>query len=519
MASELLDADAVSAPQQPADRPTVLVVDADADTREALEGFLRRRGFGVTSSEDPLEAVQRFDHERPTAVILALDDALDALPAMKRIDRDVPVIATSRHGRTSTIVRAIKLGAADFISKPFGDEELEAPLQNALRQRRVAREIARLRGELQSDRAFLLGSTPRMADVADTIQRVADTEATILLRGASGTGKELAARAVHQASSRRDRPLVKVNCAALPTDLLESELFGYERGAFAAATLPKPGKFELANHGTLFLDEIGGLSAALQARLVTVLEHGKFRRIGGQQDIATDVRIIAATNRNLDDMVVSGGFRADLFARLSPITIRLPELRERREEIPLLTQYFLKRYSVQYNQSLPTIDDDTLQLMRAYDWPGNVRELENLIKRVVVFGNVSDLRRAVRSPIVLTPTMPPPATATDTSVRPPGVTPLATGVPRELVLAPSVAIGTDPGMAPGADLSTDLGDDGGTTSLKAIARAAARQAERTVIARMLLRTRWNRKEAAESLGISYKALLYKIKENGLDKAV
>jgi len=491
------------------ERPRILVVDGDGDTRDLLAALLVDRGFAVTLSADPHEGLQRFEEDRPTAVMLNVDEDADALPAMKRIDRDVPVIATSRHGRTATIVRAIKLGAADFISKPFTGDELNAPLQNALRQRRIAGEIAQLRRELQlhAEPQLLFGCTPRMAEVADAIQHVADADVAVLIRGASGTGKELAARAIHQASSRRDRPLVKVNCAALPPDLLESELFGYARGTFAAATQPKPGKFEFANQGTLFLDEIGGLTAALQEKLVGVLERGEFTRVGGQRDIAVNVRIIAATNRDLERAVADGLFRADLFDRLRPVTIRLPELRERRDEIPILTQYFLKKYSVQYNKPLAVLDDETTRLMLEYDWPGNVRELENLVKRYVVFGDASEIRRAVRSTAPLVAALSTaPSGATFPAVSGAGIGPAAVSDP-----APAVD-------APAAGDAGDF-DSGGITSLKDIARAAARQAERAVIARMLMRTRWNRKEAAESLGISYKALLYKIKENGLDKAV
>jgi two-component system response regulator AtoC len=513
------------------ERPNVLVVDEDPVTRQLLSELLSKRGVQATLSEDLGDALRTFHGHRPAAVILDIEmpgraftdggrldstgsplsscggflDGLTILPAMKRIDRDVPIIATSSLGRTPTIVRAIKLGASDFIRKPFTELELDTPLNNALRQRHLASEIARLREELrlQTDRHFLFECTPRMAEVAEQIRRIAETDATVLLRGASGTGKELAARAVHAGSERRDRPLVKVNCAALPPELLEAELFGYERGAFAAATQPKPGKFEFANRGTLFLDEVGGLGVALQERLLQVLEQREFRRGSDTPTVRLDVRVVASTKHDLERAVAEGRFRMDLLQRLSTVTIRLPELRDRREEIPILTQYFLKKYSVQYNKPFVAIASDTMRLLMAHDWPGNVRELEHVIKRHVVFGNDAEIRKAIRTTPLGSPR--PPA-APLTSPPAPEAAPETGGHPVEVAASADAAVD-------GPDVSF------GTHSLKAIARAAAREAERTVIARMLLRTRWNRKEAAESLGISYKALLYKIRENGLDKAI
>ena len=225
-----------------------------------------------------------------------------------------------------------------------------------------------------------------MAEVRDLIDRVADTDVTVLIRGESGTGKELVARTLFAVSPRRDKPFVKVNCAALPAELLESELFGYERGAFTGAIQHKPGKFEFANHGTMFLDELTEMSPALQAKLLQVLQDGEFSRLGGKHDVHVDVRIIAATNRDLERSVASGEFREDLFFRLNVVSIQLPPLRERREELPVLTDYFLKKYSVQYNRPFTEISRETMSLFTQYDWPGNVRELENLIKRGVVLG-------------------------------------------------------------------------------------------------------------------------------------
>ncbi|PYR62602.1 MAG: sigma-54-dependent Fis family transcriptional regulator [Acidobacteria bacterium] len=423
-----------------------------------------------------------------------------ALAAFKRIDREVPVIVLSGQGRTTTVVQAMKLGAADFVNKPFNDTDLEVPLANALKQRQLSRDVATLREQLQSQSKYkmLFGHSERMAEVRELIDRVADTDVTVLIRGESGTGKELVARALYASSIRRERPFVKVNCAALPTELLESELFGFERGAFTGAIQHKPGKFEFAHHGTMFLDEISEMSPALQAKLLQVLQDGEFARLGGKHDVHVDVRIIAATNRDLDRAVADGHFREDLFFRLNVVCIQMPPLRERREEIPILTEYFMKKYSVQYNKPYCELSQETMSLFMDHDWPGNVRELENLIKRAVVLGMEEPIRREINQGIAMT--------AHRLSL----VTPTArvTAMPAKVVAVPPP---TPAAIAAAAA-------DAGNYSLKDISRTAAREAERELIQKMLQQTRWNRKETAEILGISYKALLYKIKENGLDRA-
>ena len=281
-----------------------MVVDDDVAMCTFLQTFLSARGYSAITVSSAEEAVRRFDEGRPAAVILDIVmpghmDGLDALAAFKKIDRDVPIIILSGQGRTATVVQAMKLGAADFVSKPFDDAELEVPLANALRQHKLTREVATLREQLeaQSNRTMLCGHSERMEEVRDLIERVADTDVTVLIRGESGTGKELVARALCSSSLRCDKPFVKVNCAALPAELLESELFGFERGSFTGAIQHKPGKFEFANRGTMFLDEIGEMSLPLQAKLLQVLQDGEFSRIGGKHDLRVDVRIVAATNR------------------------------------------------------------------------------------------------------------------------------------------------------------------------------------------------------------------------------
>ncbi len=499
------------------ERPSILVVDDDSDMRAYLDRFLTERGYRAVTVATAEEAIAEYEAHRPAAVVLDVVmpgplDGLAALAAFKRIDRDVPVIVLSGQGRTSTVVQAMKLGAADFVGKPFDEADLAAPLASALLHRRHTREVATLREELraQPKHQMLYGSSARMAEVRDLIERVADTDATVLIRGESGTCKELVARAICATSLRRDKPFVKVNCAALPTELLESELFGFERGAFTGAVQHKPGKFEFANHGTMFLDEIGEMNVALQAKLLQVLQDGEFSRLGGRHHVSVDVRLIAATNRHLEQAVADGLFREDLFFRLNVVAITMPPLRDRREDIPMLASHFLKKYSVQYNKPCADLSSDVTDLFSQHDWPGNIRELENLMKRAVALGADATIRKELAHAMALSAHRAAqaahglarfadaapshsPGDATPVATAPPSTRP----TPAELALAAA---------------------DAGNYSLKDVSREAARQAERELIAKMLQQTRWNRKATAEILGISYKALLYKIKENGLDRA-
>jgi two-component system response regulator AtoC len=344
--------------------------------------------------------------------------------------------------------------------------------------------VERLRGQARSESEFLLltGDNPKMREICDIIEQVADTDITVLVRGDSGTGKEVVARTLFQLSGRRDQPFVKVNCAALPSELLESELFGFEKGAFTGAQKRKLGKFEYANHGTIFLDEISEMHPSLQAKLLQVLQDGEFSRLGSEVDVHVDTRIIAATNRNLEEAVADGSFREDLYYRLNVVTVHLPPLRERKDSIPLMVDQFLQKNNEQYRKSVTQLSPDTMNIFMKYHWPGNVRELENMVRRMVVLGN----EQAVVTEISLSG-----ARAAD----------------RE---ESRDSLGLD---ALGADFSNEQGID-----LKAISRRAAQLAERGVIEKVLQQTRWNRKEAAQRLQISYKALLYKMKENGLSQA-
>ena len=502
----------------------VMVVDDDLAMCGFLRTFLGSRNYNALTVTNGDEALRRFHAERPAAVLLDVVmpgmDGLAALAAFKKIDKDIPIIVISGQGRTSVVVQAMRLGATDFLCKPFDDEELEMVLEKALKQHQLTQEVASLRAQLkeQSKYTMLFGYSEPMNEVRNLIERVSDTDVTVLIRGESGVGKELVARALHDQSLRKDKPFVKVNCAALPTELLESELFGFEKGAFTGAIQHKPGKFEFANHGTMFLDEIGDMSFPLQAKLLQALQDGEFSRLGGKSDVHVDVRVITATNCDLEAAVAAGRFREDLYFRLNVVTITIPPLRDRREEIPMLTDHFVKKYSVQYNKPSPGISPELSRMFMEYEWPGNVRQLENLIKRMVVLGSEAPIMHELRQPFhqstsTTSASIPRPTAPAPQPVMPP---PAAAAAPSVVVVGAPAAVGVD-SMAAIAGVSAASAANG-NVSLKDISRSAAREAERELILQMLTKTRWNRKEAAEILGISYKALLYKIKENGLDKA-
>jgi two-component system response regulator AtoC len=466
----------------------MLVVDDDDGLREYLQALASSRGFHVHAAPTGEEAIETLETSRPDLVTLDLVlPGMDGLETLKRLKErlpEVPVIMLSGHGQARSIVEAMKLGAADFLRKPFEVEELEVAFQKALEKRALKQEVEELRGRVRSEAELLMlcGDDPKMRDVREIIEQVADTDITVLVRGESGTGKELVARALHRLSGRVDRPFVKVNCAALPSELLESELFGFEKGAFTGAQRRKLGKFEYANHGTIFLDEISEMHPALQAKLLQVLQDGEFSRLGGESDVHVDTRVIAATNRNLETAVVEGSFREDLFYRLNVVTVQLPPLRDRKDAIPLLVDHFLNMYNRQYGKNVKQLEPKTLEACHAYQWPGNVRELENTVKRMIVLGNEQTILEEITHRT-------------------------------SLAAAPDETASVFDFEALGVDFT-----DGQGVDLKAIAKRAAQIAEKRVIERVLDQTRWNRKEAAERLKISYKALLYKMKENGLSEA-
>ncbi|MBI4537420.1 MAG: sigma-54-dependent Fis family transcriptional regulator [candidate division NC10 bacterium] len=368
----------------------VLVVDDDQAIREALSRTLERMGFTVLVAEDGQAGLDRL---REGAVHILLADLMmpklsgqELLKAAKTVAPDVEVILITGHGTVEDAVDAMKEGAYDFITKPFKRVQLERTIRRAAEKQALVLQNRRLQEQLDTAQGLgrIIGTSPAMLRTLELVRQVAPSTASVLIQGESGTGKELIADAIHHGSPRRERACVKVNCAALPETLLESELFGHERGAFTGAVGRREGRFELADGGTLFMDEVGELTPAMQAKLLRVLQAGEFERVGGTKTLKVDVRVVAATNADLAARVQEKRFREDLFYRLNVITIQLPPLRERREDIPLLAQHFLRRYAARNEKAIGGFTEEALDGLQTYAWPGNVRELENVVERAVV---------------------------------------------------------------------------------------------------------------------------------------
>lgn len=367
----------------------ILIADDEKNMRWILDKNLKEEGFITIEAVDGEEAFNIFLDEEPDMVILDYKmpklDGIEVLKRIKTINEKIPVIMITAHGSTDAAVEVMKLGAADYISKPFDIKELKLAIFKALNIDKLNKEIDYLKERVsQSFDDKIIGSSRRMYEVFDVVDKVACTNATVLIIGESGTGKEGIAASIHKKSHRKDKPYIKVNCGAIPETLIESELFGYEKGAFTGATSRKLGRFDRAQGGTLFLDEIGELSISLQVKILRVLQEKEFERVGGTEVIKSDVRIIAATNRDLDKMVQQGKFREDLLYRLKVIPINMPPLRERKEDIPLLVDFFIDKYSREINKGKIHIEKEVLELLMTYDFPGNIRELENLIERLVI---------------------------------------------------------------------------------------------------------------------------------------
>ncbi|RMG60616.1 MAG: sigma-54-dependent Fis family transcriptional regulator [Deltaproteobacteria bacterium] len=336
------------------------------------------------------EALKKIDEKRYDVVLTDLKmpgcDGLTVLRAAKELQPECEVIMMTGYGTIETAVEAMKLGAFHYITKPFKIDEVRLLVLKALEHSRYRRENVTLRKQVRNKYSFenIIGTSPAMMEVLSLVEKVADTDSTILILGESGTGKEMIARAIHYNSSRANNLLVPVNCGAIPEDLLESELFGHVKGAFTGAVAPRAGRFELANHGTIFLDEIGEMSPKLQVKLLRVLQEKEFEPVGSTKTIRVDVRVIAATNKDLEEEVRQGRFREDLYYRLNVIPIRIPPLRERKEDIPLLLSYFIDLYNEKKGRHLEGVTDEAMEILLSYPWPGNVRELENLVERIVV---------------------------------------------------------------------------------------------------------------------------------------
>ena len=450
----------------------ILVIDDDPKV-----SWLLSEGLGGTyhilSAKDGLEGLQMVSKARPNLVLLDIEmpgmKGLEVLDKIKSMDRPAEVIMLSCHGETKNVVESIKRGASEFINKPFDFKEVEIHIQSVLEKNRLKQELDHLRSELRTKSQYekLIGDSSGMLQIKAVIEQVADSELSVLIRGESGTGKEIVARMLHSLSGRKEGPFVKVNCAAIPRELLEAELFGYEKGAFTGAHKTKPGRFETANKGTIFLDEIGDMPLELQSKLLQVLEHYEFMRVGGIKTIKVDTRIVCATNRPLEKALKDGTIREDLFYRLNEVTLNLPPLREKREDVPLLIEHFLQKYYTLYNKKYRPLLSATVELLQNFDWPGNVRQLENIIKQIVVREDEN---------IVL-----------DTIKR----------QSSELTF-PSVS------THPASNLEG--------FALKKRVGAAVASEEKALITQALSKTNWNRRKAAQLLEISYRSLLYKIKE-------
>jgi two-component system nitrogen regulation response regulator NtrX len=367
--------------------PSVLIVDDEPSILQSLSGLLSDEGFEVLTAPNGYEALKVIDTESPDLVLLDIwMPGIDGIETLKEIKKDSPtiqVIIISGHGTIETAVKATKLGAFDLIEKPLSIDKVILAINNALNFRRLEEENKYLRKKT-IEKHSINGNSPPIAALKKQIAVAAPTEAWVLITGENGTGKELVARTIHQLSSRAEQPLIDVNCAAIPEELIESDLFGHEKGAFTGATTKNTGKFEVANNGTIFLDEIGDMSLKTQAKILRVLQEQRFQRLGGSRKISVNVRVIAASNKDLEKEIEKGHFREDLYYRLNVIPIEVPLLRDRAEDIPLLVETFLDESAKQNRSKRKTITPKALEILQSYSWPGNVRELKNLVERLAI---------------------------------------------------------------------------------------------------------------------------------------
>lgn len=455
----------------------ILVVDDEPSIRKYLQTLLEVDGFDVEAVSSGKEALTHVNaSERPDFIILDVlmpeMSGLDTLRELMRLDRSLNVIMLSCSNEVGTVVEAIRLGAHDYLTKPFEKTELDAAMLKSRQKKQLTQENQALRDyceQITEDLSFLAAS-PQMVRIRQQILQIAPVDVPVFVCGESGVGKEVVARMIHLRSKRRNQAFVKVNCAALPGELLESELFGYEQGAFTGALRARPGKFEMANKGTIFLDEIAEMSTHLQAKLLHVLQDHQYSRLGGRHLVETDVRVLAATNVDVQEAMKTGKFREDLYYRLNVLSINVPPLRERTSEIPLLFRHFLEKYSEKFGKTLQAPSKHLLDAAMNYPWPGNLRELENFVKRYVI---LEDDEGSLRELVEMS--------ATRQRIAPREVS----NVPKE-------------------------------QGLKALVRGLKDEAEMEAIADALEKTRWCRKDAAKMLGISYKAMLYKMRQFNLD---
>ena len=470
---------------------TILIADDDTAIRTVLNQALARAGYAPRATGNAATLWRWVSQGEGdvviTDVVMPDENAFDLIPRIKKLRPDLPVIVMSAQNTLMTALSAAEKGAYEYLPKPFDLNELVTIVGRALAEPGRRKEPGQ--NDAEGEELPLIGRSPPMQEIYRALARLTRTDLTVMITGESGTGKELVARVLHDYSKRRNGPFVAINMAAIPRELIESELFGHEKGAFTGAHKRKLGKFELADGGTIFLDEIGEMPLPLQAKLLHVLQDREFARLGSGRDIKVDVRVVASTNKDLERAVAQGGFREDLYYRLNVVNILVPPLRDRPEEIPILAEHFWQKYSRQYNRALVPLSRDMLERFRTHAWPGNVRELENLVKRIVV----------LESEEFVTQELMGRGSGLDTTngaagiraEREPGAAALA--VPTREEESPRRRTAWTPGVG-----------------LKDVARQAAREAEHGVIKQVLEEVRWNRVEAARRLKISYKALLYKI---------
>lgn len=454
----------------------LLIIDDEKSLLKLLSLSLSNAQTKITAAETAKEGLEHFRSDTFDAVICDIGlpdkDGLVVLEELHHVSPETPIVMITAHGSVQSALTAMKKGAYDYIQKPFEPEELRIVIERALHERRLSTDLSRLRQEVHSKYDFsnIIGNSSAMKAVFDRIRKAADTKSTILILGESGTGKELLAKAIHFNSPRRNAPFVVIDCGAIPENLLESELFGHLKGAFTGADKAKKGLFEEAHGGTVFLDEIGELPLDLQSKLLRVLQENTIRRVGDTKPIEIDIRVIAATNRNLEEEIKNGKFRQDLYYRLNVVPLKSPALRERREDIGLLAHYFLKKYAKEYAREAQSFDPRVLERMKTFDWPGNVRQLENLIEQMVVMSEGKTLTFE---------SLPPP---------------LSEGAPVEPAVVP-----------------TDSWD------LKAALAKITAYTEECMIRKALVHTHNNKTKASELLGISRRALIYKVQEYKIEK--
>ncbi len=482
------------------EKKQILIADDEANLRRVLGAQLQRDGYDVLFAEDGEQALAMLSDHHVDLVISDLRmPKLDGMQLLKRVVEnkpELPVIIITAHGTVDTAVEALKLGAFDYVTKPFDRHEFKHVVDKAARTVELTeRDFASSHfgaGPVERGRYRLIGQSQPMVEVYSVIDKVADTPSTVLITGESGTGKELIARALHEHSSRRDKPFIRINCAAIPRDLIESELFGYEKGAFTGAVTSKPGRFELAHGGTLFLDEIGEIPVNMQVKLLRAIQEQEFERVGGVKTIRVDVRLVAATNRDLAEEIKEQRFREDLYYRLNVVQVRLPPLRERRSDIPLLVEHFVLRFRERlHKKSLIGVTDAAMDVLLNHGWPGNIRELENVIERCTLFCDGERIDHG---------DLPPDLRTTHSTIS-----------QSPLLRSPT------PESEAGDDGAAD--DDepaaSGEVGLKELVREAAAKIERDLILRALQQTGSNVTHTARLLKISRKSLQTKMKELGL----